>query len=218
MPDSRELSAQRVVEDIAKGKKPDRSTLESLSDEDLMLLFQQEVMPAYDILVERFKDPLMNYIYRFVGDMDAAADILQDTFIRIYHKKHMYRTIARVSTWVYTIAGNLARSELRRSGRRKTTPIVQTRHENEEYTLPLPDGDPLPDTRTDSSMLFQRIQEALTHLPDAFREAVVLRDIQDLSYEEIAEITGLPIGTVKSRINRGRAQLQDLLKDVYDQL
>lgn len=218
MPDPRELSASTVVEDIAKGRKPDRSLLETLSDEDLMLLFQQEVMLAYDILVERFKDPLMNYIYRFVGDMDAAADILQDTFIRVYNKKHLYRTIARVSTWVYTIAGNLARSELRRSGRRKTTPIIQTRHENEEYTLPLPDTDPLPDNRADSALLYQQIQEALTRLPEAFREAVVLRDIQDLSYEEIAEITELPIGTVKSRINRGRAQLQELLKDVYDQL
>lgn len=78
------------------------------------------------------------------------------------------------------------------------------------------DSKPLPDRNTDRRIVYERIQEALLTLPDGFREAVVLRDIQELSYEEIAEITELPIGTVKSRISRGRLQLQQLLKDIYD--
>ena len=117
---------------------------------------------------------------------------------------------------MYTIAGNLAKSELRRGHRKYLTPIERKRNDDEEYSIPLPDHDPWPDRSADKSIVFERIQRALLQIPEAFREAVVLRDIQELSYEEIAEITDLPIGTVKSRINRGRSQLQELLKDLYD--
>ncbi|MBN1449310.1 MAG: sigma-70 family RNA polymerase sigma factor [Bacteroidetes bacterium] len=216
MPHTQELSLEQKVEERIEGKKLDRVSLEALSDEELMLLFQRDVQLGFDILVERYQDPLMNFIYRFTGDMDDAADILQDTFIRVYKKKMYYKTIARFSTWVYTIAGNLAKSELRRGHRKYTTKLVQQRHEDEEYTLPIANEDPLPDRSADSSIIYDRIQRALLELPDVFREAVVLRDIQDLSYEEIAEVIGMPIGTVKSRISRGRLQLQELLKDIYD--
>jgi RNA polymerase sigma-70 factor (ECF subfamily) len=93
---------------------------------------------------------------------------------------------------------------------------VRTNDDNDEYTLPLPDGEPLPDRSANSSLLSEKIQEALLQIPEVFREAVVLRDIQELSYEEIAEIIDMPIGTVKSRISRGRLQLQEILKDIYD--
>jgi RNA polymerase sigma-70 factor (ECF subfamily) len=174
------------------------------------------VLPAFDILVERFQNPLMNYIFRFVGSMDDAADILQETFLRVYRKRHLYRTIARFSTWIYTIAGNLAKSELRKAYRKSSIPLVIEKDNDDDYVLPLSTEDPLPDRRADSAMLYERIQNSLLKLPEAFREAVVLRDIQELSYEEIAEIIGMPVGTVKSRINRGRAQLQELLKDLYE--
>ncbi|PLX32491.1 MAG: RNA polymerase subunit sigma-24 [Ignavibacteria bacterium] len=216
MPETQELSLEQRVQALIEEKTLDRVTLESLSDEELMLLFQQDVHAAFDILVQRFQDPLMNFIYRFVGSMDDAADILQDTFIRVYKKKHLYKTIAKFSTWVYTIAGNLAKSELRKGYRKRTTRLVQQRDENEEYTLPLSTDDPLPDRTADSSIVYDRIQEALLELPEVFREAVIMRDIQELSYEEIAAILEMPIGTVKSRISRGRLQLQDLLKDVYE--
>lgn len=216
MPESQELSLEQRVQALIEAKTLDRVTLESLSDEELMLLFQQDVRAAFDILVQRFQDPLMNFIYRFVGSMDDAADILQDTFIRVYKKKHLYKTIAKFSTWVYTIAGNLAKSELRKGHRKRTTRLVQQREENEEYTLPLSTDDPLPDRSADSSIVYDRIQEALLELPEVFREAVIMRDIQELSYEEIAAILEMPIGTVKSRISRGRLQLQDLLKDLYE--
>lgn len=216
MDQSQELSLQRTVEELLEAQKLDRATLESLSDEELMLLFQRDVRQAFDILVQRYQNPLMNYIFRFTGNNEDAADILQDTFMRVYSKKHLYKTIARFSTWVYTIAGNLAKSELRRGHRKYLTPIERKKSDDEEYSIPLPDGDPLPDRSADRNIVFERIQEALLRIPEAFREAVILRDIQELSYEEIAEIIDLPIGTVKSRINRGRAQLQELLKDLYE--
>ncbi len=213
---AQELSLEKKVEELIEVKKLDRVTLDSLSDEELMLLFQRDVQLAFDILVERFQNPLMNYIFRFTGNSEDAADLLQDTFIRVYRKKHLYKTIARFSTWVYTIAGNLAKSELRKGHRKYLTPIDRKRNEDEEYSIPLPDGDPLPDRSADNSIVYERIQEALLKLPDVFREAVILRDVQELSYEEIAEIVDMPIGTVKSRISRGRLQLQELLKDIYE--
>ncbi len=216
MEPTRELSLENKVEELIEVKKLDRVTLDSLSDEELMLLFQRDVQLAFDILVERYQNPLMNYIFRFTGNSEDAADLLQDTFIRVYRKKHLYKTIARFSTWVYTIAGNLAKSELRKGHRKYLTPIERKRNDEEEYAIPLPDGDPLPDRSADSSIVYDRIQAALLQLPDVFREAVILRDVQELSYEEIAEIVDMPIGTVKSRISRGRLQLQELLKDIYE--
>jgi RNA polymerase sigma-70 factor, ECF subfamily len=213
---SQELSLEQRVERLIESRKLDRATLERLSDEELMLLFQRDVLPAFDILVGRFQDPLMNYIYRFVGSMDDAADVLQETFLRVYRKRHLYKTIAKFSTWVYTIAGNLAKSELRKKYRKSSIPLVIERDNDDDYELPLASEDALPDRRADSALLHERIQKALEQIPDVFREAVILRDIQELSYEEIAEIIGMPIGTVKSRINRGRAQLQELLKDIYE--
>lgn len=190
--------------------------LDQSSDEELILKFQNGEVEAFNILVARFKDPLMNFIYRYVGDMDLAADILQDTFLRVYHKKHLYKTVAKFSTWIYTIAGNLAKSELRSSRRKYTTSITQQQNDDNDYDIPLPDHDPQPDRTAGSALLYDAIQKALLEIPEVFREAVVLRDIQDLTYEEIAEITKQPIGTVKSRINRGRKQLQELLQDYYD--
>lgn len=216
MEQNQELSLEQRVEKRLEEQILDRATLDTLSDEELMLLFQRDVQLAFDILVERYKNPLMNYIFRFTGNNEDAADLLQDTFIRVYRKKHLYKTIARFSTWVYTIAGNLAKSELRRGHRKYLTPIDRKRNDDEEYSIPLPDRDPLPDRSADKNIVYERIQSALLQIPEVFREAVVLRDIQELTYEEIAEIVGMPIGTVKSRINRGRLQLQELLKDIYD--
>lgn len=186
------------------------------TDEELILAFQKDEMEAFDILVKRYKDPLSNYIYRFVGNFDDCADILQETFVRVYRKKHLYKTIAKFSTWVYTIAGNLAKTELARRSRKGTYSIYRTDHNKEEYELPIPDNNPTPDRLTDDSMKSIYIQRALEQLPPVFRQAVILRDIQELSYEEIAEIINMPIGTVKSRINRGRERLQILLKEIYD--
>lgn len=211
-----ELIINPIVQDIARARELSRAELEKLSDEDLILLFQQDLQVAYDILVARFKNPLMNFIYRYVGNSDDAADLLQETFIRLYRKKHLYQTIARFSTWIYTIAANIAKTELRKPYRRYTTPIHQSKNDDEEYEIPLPDSKPEPDRVTDSTLKGELIQQALLKIPAVFREAVVLRDIQDLPYEEIAEIIGMPIGTVKSRINRGRNQLQKLLKNIYD--
>ncbi len=188
--------------------------LVELSDEELIKEFQDSnTLAAYEILVRRYKDPLMNFVYRFVGDRDICTDVVQDTMIKFYLNKDSYRSFAKFSTWIYTIAGNLAKNELKRRRRRSILSIDNT---DDEKTLQIEDKSFLaPDRAADSEIKNEMIQKALLKVKPVYREVVILRDIQDLSYEEISEITGLAIGTVKSRINRGRAQLQKLLKNIY---
>ena len=186
-----------------------------LSDEELILEFQQNnTTKAFEILVERYKNPLTNYVFRFLGDYEACIDIVQETMIKVFRYKDTYNSIAKFSTWIYTIAGNLARTEYQRRKRRKFFSIDSYGEEKDE-TFEIPDESYRPDIITDSSIKDKIIQDALLKVSDAYRDVVILRDIQDLSYEEIAEIKGLAVGTVKSKINRGRAQLQKMLKDIY---
>ncbi len=192
-----------------------KKELKDLTDEELIEEFQKNnTIEAYEILVKRFKDPLMNYVYRFVGNKDVSSDIVQDTMIKFYLNKDSYKSFAKFSTWIYTIAGNLARNELKRRKRRKIFSL--NNNNDDEQNIQIEDKSFLaPDRATDSAISAEIIQKALQKVKPVYREVVVLRDIQGLSYEEIAEVTGLSIGTVKSRINRGRKQLQKLLKDIY---
>jgi RNA polymerase sigma-70 factor, ECF subfamily len=190
--------------------------LNDFSDEELILDFQQNnTIRAYEILVQRYKNPLTNYVFRFLGDYEACVDIVQETMIKVYRNKDSYKSIAKFSTWIYTIAGNLARTEYQR--RRRRTILSLNSYGEDEENLDIPDENYRPDQITDSGIKDEIIQKALLKVSPVYRQMVVLRDIQELTYEEIAEITGTNVGTVKSRINRGRAQLQKLLKDIYNE-
>lgn len=191
-----------------------QKNLNDLTDEELILEFQQnDTIQAFEILVGRYKNPLTNYVFRFVGDYETSSDLVQETMIKVYRNKNSYKSIAKFSTWIYTIAGNLARTEYQRRRRRTIFSLNNYGEENETYEIP--DESYRPDVIADSGIKDEIIQKALLKVSDAYREVVILRDVQDLSYEEIAEITGLNVGTVKSRINRGRAQLQKMLKHIY---
>ncbi len=189
--------------------------LGDFTDEELIIEFQNNNNEkAFEILIQRFKNPLTNYVYRFLGDYDSCVDVVQETFIKVYRYKDNYNSVAKFSTWVYTIAGNLARTEYQRKRRRNLFSI--NGFGEEEKTFEIPDESYRPDISTDANMKREIIQKALLKVRDSYREAVILRDIQELSYEEIAEIIGIEVGTVKSRINRGRAELQKYLKDIYN--
>jgi len=190
--------------------------LRELSDEELILEYQQnDNVQAFEILVQKYKNPLTNFVYRFLGDYEACVDVVQETMIKVYRYKDTYSSVAKFSTWIYTIAGNLARTEYRRQRRRQFFSISDVGDEHK--TFDIPDETYRPDVITDSGIKDEIIQKALLKVSDAYREAVILRDVQGLSYEEIAEILGVNEGTVKSRINRGRAELQILLKDIYNE-
>ena len=190
--------------------------LTELSDEELIAEYQQnDTLQAFEILVQRYKNPLTNFVYRFLGDYEACADVVQETMIKFYRNKDSYKSIAKFSTWIYTIAGNLAKTEYQRRRRRQIFSINSYGEEKENYEIP--DERYRPDVITDSGIKDKIIQNAFLKISAAYREAVILRDIQELTYEEIAEIMRIEVGTVKSRINRGRAQLQKLLKDIYNE-
>lgn len=188
--------------------------LRELSDEELILEFQKnDTEAAFNILVQRYKNPLTNFVFRFLGDYEACSDVVQETMIKVYRYKDSYSSVAKFSTWVYTIAGNLARTEYRRQRRRNIFSINDYGEEHKTYDLP--DETYRPDVITDSGINDEIIQKALLKVKETYREAVILRDIQGMTYEEISEILEVNEGTVKSRINRGRAQLQELLKGIY---
>ncbi len=186
------------------------------SDEVLIGRFQQGDNYAFDLLVKRYKDPLINFIYRFLGSQTDAEDVLQETFLRLYKNKHYYKEIAKFSTWIYTIAGNLAKTELRKRRRRTFFSINQFGGEEKDYEIP--DDSNNPEQETNTQITDDIIQAAIERLSPKFKEVIILRDIQGFSYEEIADMIQVPLGTVKSRVNRARLKLQDdlqhLMKDV----
>ena len=180
------------------------------SDEQLMSLFQAGDENAYIELVNRYKDKLINFIFNYLGDLESSEDVVQETMIKLYLKKHYYREIAKFSTWLYTIAKNLAKTELRKRKQRKTTFLSQFSKHDKTYELPSNDPEPGQEIQTD--IVNKIIRDAVDQLSEKFKIVIVLRDIQGLSYEDISEIINVPIGTVKSRINRARLQLQVELK------
>lgn len=179
----------------------------SISDEELMVSLGKGNPLCLEVLVERYKLKIINFVYRMVGDLDQAEDIAQEVFIRVYRHRERYQPIAKFSTWLYTIAANLAKSELRR--RSIFNPISLTRLKGERLSS-IKKG---PDKALLEKELGQKIQEGIEKLKPKYRVPLILRDIEGLSYAEISQIVDCPLGTVKSRINRARLQLRERLDD-----
>lgn len=186
----------------------------SLTDEQLIAEFQKEDIEAFNELVRRYKDKLVNFLYRYTGNRDESEDLAQDTFLKLYKSKHLYREIAKFSTWFYTIAINIAKTNSRKSKKYNSISISDYDPENEK-DFDLVSDVRGPDVNSNAAIENQYIQDAINSLDEHFKEVIMLRDIQDFDYEEITKILNLPLGTVKSRINRGREKLKILLKDIY---
>ena len=185
-----------------------------LSDEELIHRFQDGDIYAFDAIVNRYKDQLLNFAYRFLNNPEEAEDVVQETFLRIFRNKHAYREIAKFSTWVYTIAGNLAKTELRKRKRRKYLYLSDMGYDDKEFEI----ADPSANTEKEVESLFQEkiIQKAIDELPPRFRQVILLVEIQELPYEEVSKIMRVPLGTVKSRVNRARLKLQAKLSDIME--
>ncbi|MCH8873697.1 sigma-70 family RNA polymerase sigma factor [candidate division KSB1 bacterium] len=197
-------SSSKSKQSGARDKKP--------SDEDLIERFQKGDLYAFDLIVKRYKEQLLNFVYRFVGNQEEAEDIVQETFLRVYRKRKAYKRIAKFSTWIYTIAGNLSRTELRRRKRRKLFSVTDMGYEDRDYEIS--DEGYNPENHAEGVIQEEIIHAEINNLSPKFREVIILRDVQELSYEEISKIIRVPIGTVKSRVNRGRLKLQSKLKDL----
>lgn len=191
-----------------KNKTNNRSTT---SDKALLEDLINGDMEAFEFIVNRYKDRLMNFVFRFIGDYDVAEDIVQETFLRVFRKRRDYKAIANFSTWIFTIAGNLAKSEIRRQKRWRFLSLDWT-NENMEKGIELPDSGKLPDDIADEQITDTKIQKAIDSLPIRYKEAIILRDVQGLSYQQISQILECPVGTVKSRVNRARFRIQKKLK------
>lgn len=186
-----------------------------LSDEDVILRLQADDFPAYDELVRRYKDRLYGFVQQMVRNAPLAEDIVQETFVRLWQHRMSYRTIARFSTWIYTIAGNLVRSHMRKQSRMKTTDLEP--RDAGDRAIELPDTGRPVDEIVEGRMTVEKVRRAMDQLPEEFREVIILREIEELSYEEIVELLDLPLGTVKSRINRARGRLRELLSKVFQE-
>ena len=187
------------------------SDTQALSDQDVMVQVATD-REYLAVLVNRYGAALYNFVYRFVSRRETAEDIVQEAFLRCLRHRRKCAPIQHVSTWLFTIAANLAKTELRRRKRWNWVPIEQDESET-AYFEPI-DAQLLPDVRVETDAAQRTIMDAIEQLPDEFREAVLLRDLNGLAYEEIAKITEVPIGTVKSRVNRGRLRLRRDLEEL----
>lgn len=183
---------------------------ETASDSDVLADVMAGDVEAFEKIVDRHKNRLFNFVYRFVGDRETTEDILQETFLRAFRRRREYRAIANFSTWLFTIAGNLAKSELRR--RKRWRFFSLNWDEESETGIEIPDESRRPDTMAETAMTDALIQEAIESLPANYRKVILLRDVEGLSYQEIAQVVGRPVGTVKSRVNRARLRLQRRLR------
>src|SRR5215204_2694234 len=166
---------------------------------------------GFEELVRRYQRPIVAYVYRMVGDYDAALDLAQEVFIKVYNSLGRYRPEFKFSTWIYRIAHNAAIDHLRRLGASRTEVIEVEGPEGTTFEKPLASKAPTPEQETERGERCAEIEEVVAQLPPAYRELIVLRHSHDLSYDEIAEVTSLPLGTVKNRIFRAREAMRELL-------
>ncbi len=183
-----------------------REVLQAAADTVLVDSFLAGEERAFQELVERYQTRLLNFIYRTIGDRERAEDLVQEVFIRVYRHIHRFDKTKKFSTWIYTIASNLAKNELRNRSRNPLIlfqTITGTRGEDER-PLQFEDSTSRPDDLFQKRHLRGLVEETVARLPEHHREVFILREIEGKSYEEIAEITDCNLGTVKSRLNRAR--------------
>src|ERR671920_1429784 len=166
---------------------------------------------SFEELVRRYQRPLVSYVYRMTGNYESALDLTQEVFIKVYGSLARYRPEYKFSTWIYRIAHNAAIDHLRRQGAARIEEMEVEGAEGSTFEKPLASKAPTPEQETERGERRAEIEEVVAQLPPAYRELIVLRHSHDLSYDEIAEVTSLPLGTVKNRIFRAREAMRELL-------
>jgi RNA polymerase sigma-70 factor (ECF subfamily) len=190
------------------GKAIDAAHPDSLADVDLVARAIAGSEDGFEALVRRYQRPIAAYIYRIVNDYDAALDLTQEVFIKIYGSLTRYRAEYKFSTWIYRIAHNVAIDHLRRAAARDEMALKPRDERRERLVISMA---PSPEQEQERDERRTQIEAIVDRLPTAYRELIVLRHGHDLSYEEIVEVTGLPLGTVKNRIFRAREMMRRML-------
>jgi RNA polymerase sigma-70 factor (ECF subfamily) len=191
----------------------DLENLETRTDEELMNLCVEGSEEAFRELMRRFHPRIVNVVYRYINDPIRAEEIAQEVFVRVYVHRERYRRTARFSTWIFTIALNLTKNEIRHRVRHSRLMSLDALTEmGASVGFFLRERGKGPDEKLEERELQEVVNKAIVELPPKYRDAVVLRDLEGLSYEEVSDILSIPGGTVRSRINRGRLILKKKLE------
>jgi RNA polymerase sigma-70 factor, ECF subfamily len=211
-------TTNELVFSVAGAGTPVRASelVEAMTDHHLLEATKAGDEVAFAEIVRRYRNQITNYVYRMTNDYDLAVDLAQETFMRVYAAAERYQTSYAFSTYIYRIATNLAISELRRRKRRRLVSLSSFFGERESPAesceLEMPDTVPLQDVTYVEDERRAAVARAIATLPEKYRAPLVLRDVEERSYEEIASILQMNEGTVKSRINRARTFLRDKLQ------
>lgn len=193
--------------------------LKELVDEELIQVAKDAPVDAVKRIVSelarRHHRRLVSFLYGIVRDQTTAEDLAQETFVRIFRHAHDYKPIGKFSTWLNAIGRNLALNEMRDRKKRPTLVLNETKKgdTNEvEAVSRMSAGEPLPPEEASRAEATVELRRAIAELPEAFRLVLVLCDLEQLSYQECAEVLDLPIGTVRSRLSRARGHLEERLR------
>jgi len=169
---------------------------------------------AFGLIVARYQVRLLNFVYRMIGDRERAEDLVQEAFLRVYRHLDRFDRNRKFSTWIYTIASNLAKNELRNRSRSPFVALEPTGHSPDagERPIEFEDRTSRPDALYERRSLRALVDETVAKLSSHHREVFVLRELEGKSYEEIAEIMHCNLGTVKSRLNRARQSFAELIQ------
>jgi RNA polymerase sigma-70 factor, ECF subfamily len=190
-----------------------RRRLRELTDSDVVQSFLDGDQRSFGELVRRYDNRLINFVYRTVGDRERAQDLVQETFVRVYRHLERFDQSKKFSTWIYTIASNLAKNELRNRSRNPLV-LFQALKQNwdaDHRPLEWEDTHYKPDDLFRKRHLREKVEEAVAQLPEHHRMVFVLRELEGKTYEEISDITGVNLGTVKSRLNRARNNFAQII-------
>ena len=210
------LAAKR--RQAAPEAQPQRSRLKDLDDSGVVAAYLEGDKRAFGELVERYQTRLLNFIYRTTGDRERAEDLVQETFIRVYRHLHRFDQTKKFSTWIYTIASNLAKNELRNRSRNPLVlfQAIKKNWDADQRPLEWEDNTYRPDDLFRKRQLKQVVDGVVGELPEHHRTVFVLREMEGKTYEEIADITGCNLGTVKSRLNRARNNFAQIIAPLLD--
>jgi RNA polymerase sigma-70 factor (ECF subfamily) len=204
--ETREVASPAIV-------KSGRAHLREIDDSELVGRYLEGERFAFNELVDRYQERLLNFIYRTIGDRDRAEDLVQETFVRVYRHLHRFDQTKKFSTWAYTIASNLAKNELRNRSRNPLVlfQAIKKNWDADHRPLEFEDSTYAPDDLFRKRHLREKVEAAVAELPEHHRVVFVLRELEGKTYEEISEITGVTLGTVKSRLNRARNRFAQII-------
>ena len=184
------------------------NNIQSLNDVELIAKAISGREDGFEELVRRYQRPITNYVFRMLNDYDASLDVTQEVFIKVYNSLERYSSEYKFSTWLYRIAHNAAIDYIRR--RSPNQQSIETETKDGSFQLQIESPQPNPEQERERSEWRAEIETVVKCLPSVYRELILLRHAQDLSYDEIAEITNLPLGTVKNRLFRAREMMREI--------